>query len=91
MTTKQTRPILDEDTIDAMVIGFASTERGARRIAMAWARRNDIEAIIGLETISSVRLAFNPDLNTREQHRRANAAGRGWVMTVTHPDVVYWG
>jgi hypothetical protein len=77
------RPVLDDNSFDAMVLGFARTEVGALRIAQKWAKDHGEEGVIGVQAVTSVRVTHDPDINTATQADRANAAGCGWVVTVT--------
>jgi hypothetical protein len=76
-------PVLDDDAFDGMVLGFARTETGALKIARRHAAKTETEGVIGVQQIGSLRVTADPDINTKAQAARANAAGRGWVMIVT--------
>ncbi len=77
-----TYPVIDEDTDQAMVLGFASTLRGAMRIVLRYAKEREISGAIGVERITDFRVPYDPDLNTPDQAKRANAAAHGWVMRI---------
>lgn len=74
-------PILDDNSSDAMVLGFACTVAGAEKIGRKHAETTG-QTFAGVERATSVKVTYNPDINTRTQADRANAAGRGWVVLV---------
>lgn len=74
-------PVLDDNSSDAMVLGFARTVAGAEKIGRKHAETIG-QIFSGVERATSVEVTYNPDINTRSQADRANAAGRGWVVLV---------
>lgn len=62
-----------------MVLGFARTVAGAQKIGRRHAATVG-QTFEGVEVVSSVKVTYNPDINTRDQADRANSAGRGWIV-----------
>jgi hypothetical protein len=73
-------PVLDDSKRDGMVLGFATTKVGALRVAMRWARQHGIDGVIGVNMQWGVNVTYDPEINTRAEARRAEAAGSGWVV-----------
>jgi hypothetical protein len=78
-------PVLDANEFDGMVLGFARTEAGALRIAQKWHKSRGFNTTVRVEKVSSIRVTHDPDINTKSQANRANAAGSGWAIAFSQP------
>lgn len=79
------RPILDAETKDAAILGFATTLTGAYRVASRAVAKHarDGGEPVGLWHLRPIAidgLAFDPDVNTRKDHDRACRVAYGWVV-----------
>ena len=76
-------PVMDDNTRDAMVWGFARTQAGAVRVAKKWCADHGIDGDITISKQGGVELRFNHDLHTQSDVNRANNAGAGWIANVS--------
>ncbi len=76
-------PVMNDNTRDAMVWGFARTHAGAVRVAMKWCADHGIDGYITISKQGGVELRFNPDLHTQSEVNRANNAGAGWIANLS--------
>lgn len=77
MTSKS--PILDSEQSDAFVIGWATTERGAMRVARRWSRDHQISQTPASVYRCTVSLNYDPDVMDPLETERANGK-RGYVI-----------
>ncbi len=83
LAPSQRLPVLDDNTADAMVLGWASSVAGAYRVAQREAIRLGHEGVVSVHLESDVRLRYDPDLHTRAEIARAERVGRrAYIMTV---------
>lgn len=79
--TRHVYPVIDANTRDAMIFGFAATERGAVQVAKRGLKGTGYTNIItGVEKQHSVAIRFDPHIHTAAEVRRANRIGSAWVL-----------
>lgn len=76
-------PVLDDNTVDAMVLGWATNRAGAMRIVLRRAKEDRHTGYAYDVSVQPVHLNQNEDLHLPGEAARVNRIGRGWVLEQT--------
>lgn len=80
MTKSSRLPVLDDNSSQGMVLGWARTKVGALRVVRNWAARHPGFSDRCQVHIETVNISFDPDIHQEFEIDRVNRVGRGWIL-----------